>query len=224
MDEPVIRDEPAADAPAPEPVAEESTTSDTRPRWPLALKAIALMLVVALLALLSWATLAAGKGKGVVAKISAGEKPAAPAFTLDVLWIRSETWPPSTRPALADGKLSLAELRGRPVVINFWASWCIPCREEAPILGRSAPAHRGEVVFLGIDVQDLRGDALAFLREFDVPYVSVRDRSDDVYRDYGLTGVPETYYVDSRGRIVAHTPGPVTRETLEAGITAVIRG
>ncbi|MGH3032753.1 MAG: redoxin domain-containing protein, partial [Gaiellaceae bacterium] len=119
-------------------------------------KAGAVVLVIGLLALLAWATLAAGKGRSLVAQIAAGEAPRAPAFELEVIWPRTETWPRELRAAVAEGKLSLAEVRGRPVVLNFWASWCIPCRDEAPILNASARAHRGEVVFVGIDVQDLR--------------------------------------------------------------------
>ena len=108
--------------------------------------------------------------------------------------------------------------------MNFWASWCIPCRKEAPILTASARAHAGKVVFVGIDVRDLTSDAKAFLREFNVPYVSVRDRDDRTFLVYGLIGVPETYCLDTAGRIVAHTPGAVTRAVLEAGITRAIEG
>ncbi len=104
--------------------------------------------------------------------------------------------------------------------MNFWASWCGPCREEAPLLNAAARRHAGEIVFLGIDVQDLRDDALAFSREFQTPYVSLRDEDNDTYEGYGLTGVPETYYVDADGRIVAHSPGVISRDSLEAGIAA----
>ncbi len=187
-------------------------------------KAGAIVLVIGLIALLAWATLAAGEGRSLVAQIAAGEAPRAPAFELEVIWPRTETWPRELRAAIAEGKLSLAEVRGRPVVLNIWASWCIPCRDEAPILNASARAHRGEVVFVGIDVQDLRSDALAFLREFDVAYVSVRDEGDETYRAYGLTGVPETYYLDADGRIVAHSPGAISRATLEAGIAQAMEG
>jgi cytochrome c biogenesis protein CcmG, thiol:disulfide interchange protein DsbE len=179
--------------------------------------------MAALLGLLAWATLTAGEGKTLVTRVAAGKRPPAPGFELAVIWPRAQTWPRTLRPALADGRLALSELRGHPVVINFWASWCIPCREEAPILGASARAHAGEVAFLGIDVQDLRADALGFLREFAVPFVSVRDRSNKAIDDYGLTGVPETYYVDRRGRVAAHWPGPVSRDTLEDGIAAALR-
>jgi cytochrome c biogenesis protein CcmG/thiol:disulfide interchange protein DsbE len=194
----------------------------SRWRWPL--RVAALSVVVGLVALLAWATLSAGRGNSLVSRIAAGEAPPAPPFSLEVLWPRTETWPGETRRRLADGRLDLDELSGRPVVINFWASWCIPCRDEAPILSASARAHAGEVVFLGIDVQDLKSDALAFSREFQTPYVSVRDRGNGTYEDYGLTGVPETYYLNAGGRIVAHTPGAVSRRTLEQGIATIAGG
>ena len=90
------------------------------------------------------------------------------------------------------------------------------------LLAASTRAHERDVRFIGIDVQDLRSDALAFLREFDIPYVSVRDGGDETYRAYGLTGVPETYYLDSTGRIVGH--GAVSRAELERGIDAALQG
>jgi cytochrome c biogenesis protein CcmG/thiol:disulfide interchange protein DsbE len=107
---------------------------------------------------------------------------------------------------------------------SFWASWCIPYRDEAPIVNASARAHADEVVFLGIDVQDLKSDALAFSREFATPYVSLRDRGNGTYDDYGLTGVPETYYLARGGRIIAHTPRAIWRASLEAGIAQAIGG
>ncbi|MGH3006063.1 MAG: TlpA family protein disulfide reductase [Gaiellaceae bacterium] len=216
---------PAADETAEtlEPAVEQADGAKRSPARAV-LKAGAIVLVIGLLALLAWATLAAGKGRSLVARIAAGESPTAPGFELEVIWPRGETWPRELRVAIADGKLSLAELRGRPVVLNFWASWCIPCRDEAPILNASANAHRGEVLFVGIDVQDLRSDALLFLREFDVAYVSVRDEGDETYRAYGLTGVPESYYVSADGRILAHSPGAISRSSLEAGIAQAIEG
>jgi cytochrome c biogenesis protein CcmG/thiol:disulfide interchange protein DsbE len=221
VDEPVTTPAPIEAPPEPAP-AGQTPERASRWRWPL--RVAALSVVVGLLALLAWATLSAGKGSSLVSRIAAGEAPPAPPFSLEVLWPRAETWPTATRRRLADGRVDLDELRGRPVVINFWASWCIPCRDEAPILNASARAHAGEVVFLGIDVQDLKSDALAFSREFQTPYVSVRDRGNRTYEDYGLTGVPETYYLDRRGRILAHTPGAISRASLEAGIAAAIGG
>jgi len=185
---------------------------------------LAIAAVGALLGLLGWATFTAGKGRNLVARVAAGERPPAPAFELEVVWPRTEFWPRNLRPAVTDGRLGLSEIRGRPIVLNFWASWCIPCREEAPILGRSARAHAGQVLFVGVDVQDLRSDALAFLREFEVPYVSLRDKGNKTYEGYGLSGVPETYYLDRRHRIVAHTQGAVSRRSLDDGIAAAQGG
>lgn len=189
--------------------------------WSRGLKLAVAGVVGGLIAVLVWATLAAGRGRGLVAEIAAGERPAAPGFELEIVWPRLDTWPAELSGAVADQMLSLDELRGYTVVLNFWASWCIPCREEAPILAASTRTHSGEVLFLGVDVQDLRGDGLAFLREFDVPFVSVRDGANETFEAYGLTGVPETYFVDASGHIVAHVPGAVSRASLERGVAAI---
>lgn len=209
-------EEPLAGVPA-----VEQGEPERRSPWLAILKYGALALVAAALALLVWATLAASRGQNLVEKIAAGKKPAAPSFDLSVLWPHTGTWPKALAPALADGKLSLAELRGRPVVLNFWASWCTACKEEAPVLRAGARAHAGKVLFLGLDVQDLSGDARGFARSNGMNYVSVRDKGNAMYQAYGLTGVPESYFIDARGRIVAHIPGGVSRSTLEQGIAAI---
>ena len=190
----------------------------------LALRALAVGVVIGLVGLLVQRTLAQGEGPHLLAAINADKKPLAPDFHLDVLWPRSETWPAALRGAIADGKVSARELRGHPIVLNFWASWCVPCKAEAPRLVASARAHRGEVAFLGIDVQDFKSDARKFLTRYDTNYVSVRDGGQSTYEDYGLTGIPETYYLDARGRVVAHALGEVSRQELEAGIARAING
>ncbi len=185
------------------------------------LKAFSVAALAGVLGLLAWATLSKGGGSSLVSKIAAGKNPQAPSFELNVIWAKSETWPRGALSALADRKIGLKELRGHPVVINFWASWCIPCRDEAPILHASALRHKGVVAFLGIDVQDLTSDARAFARKYKVNYVSVRNGDGSVGSRYGTTGVPESYFIDAQGRIVAHIPGAVSKETLEEGITAI---
>ena len=182
------------------------------------------LFVVALIALIAVRMVSADRARSLVADVRAGKGPPAPGFDLPVIWDETATWPVPLRAALPDGRLSLAELSGYPVVINFWASWCVPCREEAPLLAASARAHAGTVVFLGIDVQDFESDALGFLRRFDVNYVSVRDGGGDTYEAYGLTGVPETYYLDGDARVVAHSLGAVSRAELEAGIAKATEG
>lgn len=186
------------------------------------LQALALGLVAGLLALLGWRLVSSHRGPDLVDAIKKGNRPQAPSFSLPLIWRSGDTWPADLQRALGSDKLSLRQLRGRPVILNFWASWCGPCKEEAPRLAASAHAHATEVAFLGVDVQDLTTDARRFLRRFHVRYPSVRDNGGSTYDGYGLTGVPETYWIDGDGRIVAHYAGAVTREQLEQGIATAM--
>ena len=216
--------EPGSDATDEAPAGDPHEATVPRRRFgPLALaQLMAVALVVALLGLFLWRVAAGTPGAGFVSAIKRGDRPPAPTFDLPVIWDRHETWPRPLRAALADDRVSLAELRGYPVVINFWASWCIPCKEEAPALAAAAQAHAGQVPFLGLDIQDFTSDARRFLRKLDVPYVSVRDGSPQSYTAYGLTGVPETYYVNRRGLVVAHSIGAVDRDELERNIALAL--
>ena len=114
----------------------------------------------------------------------------------------------------------LADLRGYPVVVNQWGSWCPPCRAEFPFFGESAEAHTKEVAFLGVDIQDDRGAAEDFLEEFPVPYPSIYDRDAEAVFAIGWTQVsPTTWFVDKGGKIVHQRPGAYPdREALEADI------
>ncbi len=110
------------------------------------------------------------------------------------------------------GSFALSSVRGKPVVINFWASWCEPCKIEAAELERQWQRLRGKgVVFIGIDYNDARSDARRFVARHGVTYMTVVDRSGTIGDRYGLSGVPETYFVDRKGRIVGeHILGPIT--------------
>ena len=195
-----------------------------RSSWFRVLQITSLAVVAGLLALLAWRIVAGTRGSDLVGAVRAGERPAAPVFRLPVIWPHDETWAARLRGALTGGRLSLGALRGEPVVLNFWASWCIPCKKEAPLLVASAHAHAGKVAFLGVDVEDFASDARHFLGRYHVNYVSVRDGRGSTYSGYGLTGVPETYFIDRRGRIVAHIPGELSGEQLAEGVQLLVGG
>lgn len=144
-------------------------------------------------------------GTGIQDALEEGERPEAPAFTAPVLLAADGIGP-------RGAEVSLDDLRGQTVVLNFWASWCGPCEGEAPILDEVAERYRGsgEAIVLGLDVQDLTEEALAFAREFGITYPSLREAGDDAYRAYELTGVPETFVIDPEGRIALKIAGPVT--------------
>jgi cytochrome c biogenesis protein CcmG/thiol:disulfide interchange protein DsbE len=207
----------------PTPASEPAEAATHRHPWLRGLQLLSLAVVAGLLALLIWRVVTKERGSQLVSAIKAQKEPAAPNFELKVIWPHAETWPPPLRQTLVDGRASLAELRGYPVVINFWASWCIPCKAEAPRLAASARTHAGSVAFLGIDIQDFTSDAHRFLRRYRANYVSVRDGGSSTYDNYGLTGVPETYYLDRRGRILAHSVGEVSTSELEQAIALIAR-
>jgi peroxiredoxin len=111
------------------------------------------------------------------------------------------------------GTISLASLHGKPAVINFFASWCVPCKGEAKVLESAWQQYKGRVVFVGIDYNDLRSDGMKFVRAHDTTFPTVSAGSGKVGDDYGLTGVPETYFVDARGRLVgSHITGTVANQ------------
>ena len=109
------------------------------------------------------------------------------------------------------GKVSLASYRGKAVVLNFWASWCIPCKTEAAVLERDWNRYRSRgVAFVGVDYHDLTSDARRFVGVHALTFTMLEDGSGDVTGRYGISQVPETYVVSRQGRIVAHLAGPVT--------------
>lgn len=109
------------------------------------------------------------------------------------------------------GAISLSELHGDAVVLNFWASWCGPCKGEASVLQREWNRYRRQgVIFVGVDGKDLASDARTFVSAHGLTFPIVEDGSGEVTGTYGVSQVPETYVLDRTGRIVAHLRGPIT--------------
>jgi cytochrome c biogenesis protein CcmG/thiol:disulfide interchange protein DsbE len=135
----------------------------------------------------------------------------APAFTLDQL-------------DGAVGPVPLSEFRGHPVVLNFWASWCPPCKAEAAVLEQEWLQYRPRgVVFLGVDSKDIPSDARTFIAAHDLTFAMLEDGSGDVTGMYGISQLPETYVLDKQGTIVAHFAGPVSDPAFSAKFAAVLR-
>lgn len=113
------------------------------------------------------------------------------------------------------GSLRLSELRGKVVVVNFWASWCTACRQESPVLEWTWQTYRARgLVLIGVNIWDRRPDALRMMEEFGKTYANGPDPQGRILQEYGVTGVPETFFIDRRGRIERKYLGPVTRELI----------
>ncbi len=122
------------------------------------------------------------------------------------------------------GAASLADYRGKVVVLNFWASWCGPCKEESPLLQRwhERLSKRGGLV-LGVDVQDISDDARDFVDEFNLTYPMLRDGPGDLRDDFGIIGLPESFVIDRRGRIAAVVRGVVDDEFMRKQVAPLLR-
>jgi cytochrome c biogenesis protein CcmG, thiol:disulfide interchange protein DsbE len=118
-----------------------------------------------------------------------------------------------------NGEGSLRDYRGRWVLVNFWASWCIPCKEEAPALEEFQRRHGGpKFTVVGIDSRDLTDDGRAFVRSYALSYPQLRDGDGDIAHDFGTTGVPENYLVDPNGKVRWLLRGPVDEEYLRTQV------
>jgi len=126
----------------------------------------------------------------------------------------------------ADGADQIADYRGGWLLINFWASWCEPCRDEAPVLEEFWRRHRGAgVTVLGVNLDDTSEDARDFISEFGLTYPQLRDGDGRQWRDdYGMTGFPESFLVDQEGDLAVIRRGPVDAEVLDNEFAPVIGG
>lgn len=137
------------------------------------------------------------------------ERRAAPSFTL---------------PNLRGGpEVTLEQFAGKPVLINFWASWCEPCKRETPTLATFARAATG-VPVLGIAANDAPDDARRFADSANVGYPLAVDRNGDLAERFGATGIPTSFLIDARGNVAAVWPGEITRPELDALVAALSAG
>jgi cytochrome c biogenesis protein CcmG/thiol:disulfide interchange protein DsbE len=170
----------------------------------LGAQAVVVAGVVALLALLVW-RVTHPQQSNLPELVRAGKKPSAPVFSLPRLD--------------REGQIDLAGLRGKAVVVNFWASWCRPCRSESPRLQEAWSTYGPDrLVVVGVDSQDFKGDARKFARRYGLTYPIVHDAAGSTYGPYGLTGFPETFFVDPEGKVVGYVAGELTRQELAENI------
>lgn len=113
--------------------------------------------------------------------------------------------------------------RGKPVVVNFWASWCGPCNDEASVLQTAAQQNASRATFLGVDVEDVDSDALSFLHRYGVTYPNGSGNAGPISIQYGLRGVPETYFIAANGTVVRKWAGPLDKPTLDRYLTEAER-
>jgi thiol-disulfide isomerase/thioredoxin len=120
---------------------------------------------------------------------------------------------------VADFHRLTGQLRGMPLVVNIWASWCGPCVAEAPDLAQAARAYQGKVQFVGVDIQDELSAARAFVQRFGWPYPSVFDPAGAIRDDLGLIGQPHTVVFDAEGKQAYISSGPISGQTLHTQLT-----
>jgi cytochrome c biogenesis protein CcmG, thiol:disulfide interchange protein DsbE len=176
----------------------------------LVAQGVAIGLVALLFVLLAWSLLH-DEGGDLSKQANRGDRPPAPDFTLERLD--------------QDGTLELSSLRGKVVVLNAWASWCVPCKEEAPYLEQVWQANRDRgVVVLGVDAKDFRADARRFADRYELTFPLVYDGPGDEIGKYGITGFPETFVIDREGRVVRAFAGAVNGDEEREELHTAIEG
>jgi cytochrome c biogenesis protein CcmG/thiol:disulfide interchange protein DsbE len=172
-----------------------------------AVPAVALVLALLLVGLLAYGVVARQDDTSLDSAVRKGQRPEAPGRGVGL-------------PPLAGGpSTSLADLRGKVVVLNFWASWCDPCRREAPALERTQRtlASAGGTV-VGVTYKDYAADSRGFVRKYGVSYPTLRDDKLRLAPKFGTTKLPETFVLDRRGRVVAISRGEVDEAFLRRAV------
>jgi cytochrome c biogenesis protein CcmG, thiol:disulfide interchange protein DsbE len=120
--------------------------------------------------------------------------------------------------------LSLSNFKGKPVVLNFWASWCQPCKDELPLLEnawKQMQAQKKDIVFLGIDFQESSSDATSFLQQYGITYLVGLDASGSIASKYGVTSLPQTIFIDRNGSVTSREPKELTAQELSHNLESI---
>ena len=149
-------------------------------------------------------------GAGSPARTASRKLPTARPFTLGALGASGQ-------------KISLAAYAGRPVIINFFASWCTPCQKETPLIAKFYAAHHGRVVIIGIDANDQASAALKFVHTQGVRYPVGFDPTASVTTSYGIAALPQTLFLNAKHQIVRHIEGAITSGDLSSWAAAISR-
>ena len=139
-----------------------------------------------------------------------------PAPDFSLVMLRSDT---------GKSALSLSNFKGKPVVLNFWASWCAPCKEEAPLLEgtrKQVQAQGKDAVILGVDFQDSNTDGMSFLQLYSITYPAVQDVDGPVSIKYGLTSLPQTIFINRNGTVVSREPRELTAQVLSSNLHLIM--
>jgi thiol-disulfide isomerase/thioredoxin len=168
---------------------------------------LAVAVVTFLLVLLLW--MLTHSNGGVAAALDRGKTPVAPSFALKSL--------------SGSGSIKLETYSGRVIVVNFWASWCGPCRAETPALNRAWKHWKSHLVtFIGVDTRDAKGDGRSFAHGAHISYPVGYDGSGRTARTYGVGALPATFVISPRGRVVARLLGAVSARKLGAAIARTL--
>jgi cytochrome c biogenesis protein CcmG, thiol:disulfide interchange protein DsbE len=198
-----------------DPVESREPKPDIAGRWLATALSVAVVVIIVLA--IGWAAARGGSPVGVLgtgeeAAVAVAVDEPAPDFELPVIGRQGST-------------IALSSLKGQVIVLNFWASWCLPCRDEAPGLRSAWEWSRSQGVrFVGVNEVDDEARAQAFQREFQMPYPSVFDPSASLAADYGFFGLPATYVIDAQGMMRYRFAGSVTESALIDAVSSVLRG
>lgn len=178
-----------------------TTTPAVTPRRPFRWWMIALWVaVIAILAVLAWGLINTNATRPEVGQV-------APNF--DVEFFDGYEW--ETRSVA-----NLSDMRGRPVVLNFWASWCVECRYETDVLEQAWEQYKDDgAVFLGVAYADVEPNSIAYMKEFGVTFPHAPDLGTDISQQYEITGVPETFFIDKDGVIRHVQIGPLNQQMMD---------